>query len=558
VIDVGSVIANKYRLVRLLGEGGMGSVYEAQHLTLGSPVAVKLLHPELSRRGGLVERFLQEARVAAQIRSPHVVRVSDVDRTSDGHAYIVMDLLVGEPLAAALQREGRLPIPVACDYTSQILAALEVAHGIGVIHRDLKPENVFVTTESGKPLLKIIDFGIAKAKRGEAEKTLTVAGSLMGTAEYMAPEQARSAGAVDARADIYAVGVMLYEMIAGVRPVTGDDARDVAAKVERGEVVALLHVAPGTPREIAGLVHHAMAPRPEMRFGSAAEMRAALAEAQMPKVGSRVPGAPGSSPGYAPASAPGAPAPGSSPAMALTPSPAPAPAGDRVRTERALPISAPAGPAFVAAGGTAVPLAKPVPEPEPPRRGRGVLLALLVLGIIGLVGAGGVLLVQSGVLSQSTPEPAAVVPPPPVATDPNATSTATATAGPTAPTVAPGRGNGAAVPTLAPAGPVAPVAPGKTTPVAPGSGGHAPSSPSAEPLFPGFPTALPGFPGSLPSSLPFVLPSALPSTFPTALPSGFPVFPGWPAAPPKTSAGSGEPSPSAPAAPAQSSVGPTI
>ncbi|MGH7440682.1 MAG: serine/threonine-protein kinase, partial [Polyangiaceae bacterium] len=327
MIDVGSVIANKYRLVRLLGEGGMGSVYEAQHLTLGSPVAVKLLHPELSRRGGLVERFLQEARVAAQIRSPHVVRVSDVDRTSDGHAYIVMDLLVGEPLAATLQRQGRLPIPVAFDYTSQILEALEVAHAIGVIHRDLKPENVFVTTESGRPLLKIIDFGIAKARRGEAEKTLTVAGSLMGTAEYMAPEQARSAGAVDARADIYAVVVMLYEMIAGVRPVTGEDARDVASKVERGEVVALLHVAPDTPREIAGLVHHAMAPRPEMRFGSAAEMRAALAGALAPKPGSRVPVAPGSSPVLTP-----------SPAPVLTPAPAAAPAAERVRTERAIPI----------------------------------------------------------------------------------------------------------------------------------------------------------------------------------------------------------------------------
>ena len=320
VIDVGSVIANKYRLVRLLGEGGMGSVYEAQHLTLGSPVAVKLLHPELARRGGLVERFLQEARVAAQIRSPHVVRVSDVDRTADGHAYIVMDLLVGEPLAASMQREGRLSIPVACDYTSQILEALEVAHAIGVIHRDLKPDNVFVTTESGRPLLKIIDFGIAKAKRGEAEKTLTVAGSLMGTAEYMAPEQARSAGAVDARADIYAVGVMLYEMIAGVRPVTGEDARDVAAKVERGEVVALLHVAPDTPREIAGLVHHAMAPRPEMRFGvgrrdARRAGRGPSAEAGVAHAGCarvlvvrvRCP-----------------PAPGSSPAMALAPSPAPA------------------------------------------------------------------------------------------------------------------------------------------------------------------------------------------------------------------------------------------
>src|ERR1022692_1256212 len=219
MITIGSVVGGKYRLVRLLGDGGMGSVYEALHIGLGSRVAVKVLHPELARRTGLVERFLQEARVAAQIRSPHVVHVTDVDRTPDGDAYIVMDLLEGEPLSSVMDRERKLPPPLACDYAMQILEALEAAHALGVIHRDLKPENVFVTFASGKPLLKLIDFGIAKARRTEEQKNLTVAGVVMGTAEYMAPEQARSADKVDARADVYAVGVLLYEMIAGARPV---------------------------------------------------------------------------------------------------------------------------------------------------------------------------------------------------------------------------------------------------------------------------------------------------------------------------------------------------
>src|SRR5271169_5378985 len=123
----------------------MGSVYEGRHTVLGTRVAIKVLHPELARRPGLVERFLQEARVAAQIRSPHVVQVTDVDRTPEGDAYIVMELLEGEPLSAMLDRQAKLPIATACDFVAQILDALEAAHALGVTHRDLKPENVFVT-----------------------------------------------------------------------------------------------------------------------------------------------------------------------------------------------------------------------------------------------------------------------------------------------------------------------------------------------------------------------------------------------------------------------------
>ena len=198
MIDIGSVVNGKYRLVRILGDGGMGSVYEALHAVLGTRVAIKVLHPELARRTGLVERFLQEARVAAQIRSPHVVQVIDVDRTPDGHAYIVMELLEGEPLSSVVDRQRRLPVPTACEYTMQILQALEAAHALGVVHRDLKPENVFVTFAAGRPVLKLIDFGIAKARRLDPrQKNLTVAGVVMGTAEYMAPEQARSADMVD-------------------------------------------------------------------------------------------------------------------------------------------------------------------------------------------------------------------------------------------------------------------------------------------------------------------------------------------------------------------------
>lgn len=274
---IGSVVGGKYRLQRLLGDGGMGSVYEATHEVLGTRVAVKVLHADLARRSGLVERFMQEARVAAQIRSPHVVQVTDVDRTPDGVAYLVMELLEGEPLASILDRDRRLDLPRALEYTRQILLALEAAHALSVVHRDLKPENVFLTYLGSSPVLKLIDFGIAKVKRLDASaRSLTVAGVVMGTAEYMAPEQAYSADQVDARSDVYSVGVMLYEMVSGVRPVSGDDARVIALRVERGEVKPLVHAAPGVPRELAGLAHRAMAARPELRFSTAAEMRLAL------------------------------------------------------------------------------------------------------------------------------------------------------------------------------------------------------------------------------------------------------------------------------------------
>ena len=151
VLGIGSVVNGKYRLARLLGDGGMGSVFEAQHAGLGTRVAIKVLHQDLARRTGLVERFLQEARVAAQIRNPHVVQVTDVDRTADGQAYIVMELLEGEPLSSVLERQAKLPIATACEYALQVLSALEAAHALGVIHRDLKPENVFVTFSAVRP-----------------------------------------------------------------------------------------------------------------------------------------------------------------------------------------------------------------------------------------------------------------------------------------------------------------------------------------------------------------------------------------------------------------------
>jgi serine/threonine-protein kinase len=372
-------------LRRLIGDGGMGSVFEAEHIKLGTRVAVKVLHADLARRTGLIDRFLREARVAAQIKSAHVVHVTDVDQTPEGVAYLVMDLLEGEPLSSMLERERKIPTTRACEYTKQILEALEAAHAIGVIHRDLKPENVFITYEAGRPVLKLIDFGIAKLRRTDGGANLTVAGIMMGTAEYMAPEQAFSADRVDARADLYSVGVMLYEMLAGARPVTGEDARVIAMKVERGEATPLVHAAPDAPREIAGLVHRAMAYNPDLRFASATEMRLALEGALS---GKRAPTAPLPAIGV-----------GGGPAVAPV-SPLEAAAG--TGTVLGAPVEAALRPAtgvniaFDPTARVPVPAYSPVASVTPPpqrvsKRGGGAaaLWIVLILVLLGGGGAGG-------------------------------------------------------------------------------------------------------------------------------------------------------------------------
>jgi eukaryotic-like serine/threonine-protein kinase len=498
VASVGDVIQGKYRLVRLLGDGGMGSVYEATHALLGTRVAIKVLHADLVRRTGLIDRFLQEARVAAQIKSPHVVQVTDVDRTQEGLAYIVMELLEGEPLSAMLDRQGKIDTLTSCDFTIQILDALEAAHALGVTHRDLKPENVFVTYPASKSVLKLIDFGIAKLRSNvPGERSLTVAGMLMGTAEYMAPEQAFSADKVDARSDLYAVGVMLYEMLAGKRPVHGSDAREIASKVDRGEVTPLVHAAPEVPREIAGLVHRAMAARPELRFGSATEMRLALEAAIATK---------------RPLTTPVATQPGARATPLHTPADAPP------RTERAPgPIGfspaapyVPTAPAHLSPGMT--------PSPVRSRRARsGGVWAIIVIPL--LLGAGAV--VTWVVTSQNAPSPAA-------------TATASATAPPA--WTAPASATPPATPIAV--GTVARLVPAQQGPSAPSRGAHpahpssaassAASAPGEAPYTPPPFTMPSGFP--FPTSadggsplLPFPVPAGFPTTLPSSLPFPFPL-----------------------------------
>lgn len=280
--QVGQLINNKYRLTRMLGDGGMGSVFEAQHEVLGKSVALKFLHPELARRQGLVQRFLQEARVSATIDSKHVVKVSDVEQTPTGLPFMVMEFLKGKSLQALYednyQAGKRLAFEDALKYALQMLDGLEAAHDEGVVHRDLKPDNVMIVHgKRNEPIVKLLDFGIAKLKiNGELYKGLTRPGVIMGTPEYMAPEQVFSADAVDGRADIFSCGVMFFEMLAGRRPVGGDEAHQIAAAYLSGNVAKLVDLAPHVPSGLAAVVHKAMSPDPKDRYANVTELRDAM------------------------------------------------------------------------------------------------------------------------------------------------------------------------------------------------------------------------------------------------------------------------------------------
>jgi eukaryotic-like serine/threonine-protein kinase len=278
----GQVVNGKYRVVRLLGDGGMGSVYEAHHEMLGTRVALKLLHSELSRTG-MAKRFLQEARASARIKSRHVVGVADADQTPDGFAFIVLEYLEGQTLRELyedLDREQRrLPFADALDFAMQMFEGVEAAHEAGIVHRDLKPDNVMITTDpKGGRLLKVLDFGIAKVDEPpeSSAPALTRPGALLGTPEYMAPEQVYSAGTADVRSDVFSLGVILFEMLSGRRPVLSDDPQQIAVSYLTGAFTRLEEAAPEVPAPLAMAVHRAIAAQPRDRFASVAEFRSAI------------------------------------------------------------------------------------------------------------------------------------------------------------------------------------------------------------------------------------------------------------------------------------------
>lgn len=262
----GSLVALRYRIGEILGKGGMGTVYRAHHLGLGREVALKIVPPGVGEASATV-RFEREARNSARLDHPGCVRVLDVGTTPDGHRFLAMDVLEGPTLRAELQLRGKLGAGEAIAIVAPILDALEHAHGRGVIHRDVKPENVMMTP---RPVL--IDFGLSWAL-GDAQ--ITRRGTTVGSPSYLAPERALGE-AGDHRSDVYAVGVVLYEMLAGRRPFAADTAVQLAFMHAHSEVPHLPVAAPGVPLALATIVHKALAKDPERRFASATAMRDAL------------------------------------------------------------------------------------------------------------------------------------------------------------------------------------------------------------------------------------------------------------------------------------------
>jgi serine/threonine-protein kinase len=273
----GDVVAGKYLIARVLGEGGMGIVYEATHQRLRQRVALKMLLPAMLEHEVLVSRFEREARAAAQLRGRHVARVVDVDVTPDGLPYMVMDFLEGHDLQVEIDARGRIDVPEAVDWVLQACAAMVEAHQIGIIHRDLKPSNLFLAREGdlGTRIVKVLDFGISKiATDGEAK--LTDAHTVMGTALYMSPEQVLASHAVDARTDIWALGVILYEALSGRVPWLGP-AQQVAAAIVTTDPPDLCSLSPALPAELAAIVHTALRRDPDARFPDVRQLSAALA-----------------------------------------------------------------------------------------------------------------------------------------------------------------------------------------------------------------------------------------------------------------------------------------
>ncbi len=274
MFERGTVIAQKYWVERVLGEGGMGVVVAATHLQLGQRVALKFLRPGSTPDGAAVQRFLREARAAVRLRSEHVCRVVDVGSVDGGDPYIVMEHLEGDDLSAVLKREGAFAVERAVDYVLQACLALAEAHVAGIIHRDLKPSNLFLTRRpDGTALIKVMDFGIAKT-RGRMDARATDPSAIMGSPQYMAPEQLRAARDVDARADVWSLGVVVFELVTRRRPFDAETLGEIAAKVTNDPPLPL----PLTlPRGFPEVILRCLEKQPSRRFASVGALATALA-----------------------------------------------------------------------------------------------------------------------------------------------------------------------------------------------------------------------------------------------------------------------------------------
>jgi eukaryotic-like serine/threonine-protein kinase len=274
---IGQTLASKYRLEDLVGSGGMGDVYRATNTAIGRTVAIKLLRPELAQYPEIVERFLREARTANRVNHPNVVDVTDIGQDADGTPFIVEEFLEGETLLQfAMRRGGKLTLSELADIIGPVLSAVAEAHASGVVHRDLKPENVFLAGRRGKRIPKVLDFGISKAR--EAESELTKVGVVMGTPAYMPPELVASFRDADTRTDVWALGVIIFELLAGRMPFDGSTIGEVFHAVAKKDAQRLSDWA-DVPEALADVVARCLKRNPLERYVDAAALAVDLAHA---------------------------------------------------------------------------------------------------------------------------------------------------------------------------------------------------------------------------------------------------------------------------------------
>jgi serine/threonine-protein kinase len=274
---IGKTVSDRYVIKGVLGEGGMGTVYEAEHLGLARLVAIKVLSPSQAKKRVAVKRFQQEARAAGAIGHPNICEVYDLGSLDDGSPYLVMEKLVGTTLADRISREGGLPFDEIADVMIQVLSGLIAAHDKGIVHRDIKPENIFLARRVGSPpIVKILDFGVSKMmpqfQGGDEQLDLTRTGMVMGTPYYMSPEQARGERNLDGRVDVYACGVMMYEAIVGKRPYLAPNYNALLLAIINTTPRPLREARPATPPTFEAIVTRAMAKARDDRYPSANAM----------------------------------------------------------------------------------------------------------------------------------------------------------------------------------------------------------------------------------------------------------------------------------------------
>jgi eukaryotic-like serine/threonine-protein kinase len=276
-LQAGDLISGKYRLLRLLGSGGMGSVWAARNELTDRDFAIKFLHPKLADNKEALQRFFLEARACGQIKHPAVVDVYDMGQAEDGSPYLVMELLEGEGFDQRLSRAGCFRPSEAAMWIAFVSRGLEEAHVRGLVHRDLKPGNIFFALDDrGDVIPKLLDFGVSKATgttpNGEAELVLTSTGAVLGSPAYMSPEQARGDGDVDGRSDVWSLGVILYEALTGKMPFDAANYNALMVAIITEPHRPLLEVAPGVPAELSQIVDHALAKDRNARISTAREV----------------------------------------------------------------------------------------------------------------------------------------------------------------------------------------------------------------------------------------------------------------------------------------------